>query len=496
VNQCFSNKTGREEDGLFSTSPRLRRGPIAIAFALILQLLITPSARAGAFFEQAAHLDDPAKFEAVVNAGEAALPDLATALKGPRPDLAVAALGRMKLKPAATALLPLAASGDGELRAAVAWALGECGNPEAAATLSKLAADSYPPARVAATLALAKLHPADLESRLRAALADPDERVRRAAVRAVQSSGDKALVPLLLPMLAYEISHVPDPASKLEKPKLIEQVDWKEPSPSVRLAVITALGEIKSVDAIPALIDAMERAESFHRLAIIQAIQGIGPSAASVCLGRIVPIPYDKDAFANQMPLLINNGALAVIAGQLGDSRCVPDLLNTLQLPRAALGRDKDLTELYIQTVELLGHFKVDQAGRPIAEILKEARISQLSQAARAAIHSIGRPAARALARNMDQWEVAPIFLELLREPELRTLAARDGIIKYLTHESDEVRLEATRTLGLYLYDGILDEYDTPLLDAMYVDPSREVRQACAQWQQKIRQKHGNEVQK
>ena len=181
------------------------------------------------------------------------------------------------------------------------------------------------------------------------------------------------------------------------------------------------------------------------------------------------------------MPLLINNGTLAVIAGQLNDARCVPDLLNTLKLPRNALGRDKDLTELFIQTVQLLGHFKVDSAGPPLAEILKETRVSQLSEACRVAILAIGRPAARALARNMDNWEVAPIFLKLLREPELQTVAAREGIITYLTHESDEVRLEATRTLGLYLEKGILDEYDLQLLDGMYLDPSREVRVACAE---------------
>ena len=56
------------------------------------------------------------------------------------------------------------------------------------------------------------------------------------------------------------------------------------------------------------------------------------------------------------------------------------------------------------------------------------------------------------------------------------------------------MRLEATRTLGMYLYEGILDEYDTPFLDAMYLDPNREVRVACAQWQQQITKKHGNEV--
>ncbi|HWE04835.1 MAG TPA: HEAT repeat domain-containing protein [Tepidisphaeraceae bacterium] len=457
--------------------------------------LLSGAARAGAFADQAAHLDDPARFEAVVNAGESALPDVAAALTGARPDLAVAALGRMKLKQAASALTPLAGNEDGELRAAVAWALGECAAPDASATLEKLSADPYPPARVAAILSLAHLQTGNLETRLRTALADPDERVRRAAVQAVQAAGDKSLIPLLLPMLAYDVQQVPNPADKSAKPKMIDQVNWAEPSGSVRLAAIEALGKIKSVDALPALIDAMERAESFHRLAIIAAIKGTGPTAAPVCLGRIVPLPYDKEAFATRMPVLINNGTLAVIAGQLGDARCIDDLLDTLELPHATLGKDKDLTELYIQTVELLGHFRVDRAGHPIAAILKETRVSQLSEAAQTAIRAIGRPAARALARNMDAWEVAPIFLELLREPSLQTVAARDGIIKYLSHESDEVRLEATRTLGLYLFEGLLDEYDTPFLDAMYLDPSREVRVACAQWQQKLNHKPASEVQ-
>ena len=179
------------------------------------------------------------KFEAVVSAGAAALPDVTAALNGPRPDLAVAALGRMKLKQAAVALAPLSGSDDGELRASVAWALGECASPEAALVLSKLAADPYPPARVSAIVALARLGPPDLEARLRSALADPDERVRRAAVQALQSTGNKRLVSLLLPMLLYKIEHVPDPNDKTGK-KIIDQIDWNEPSPAVRLAAIEA----------------------------------------------------------------------------------------------------------------------------------------------------------------------------------------------------------------------------------------------------------------
>jgi HEAT repeat protein len=448
---------------------------------------------AGPFADQVAKLEDPAHFSKVSSAGEAALPDLLTALNGPRPDLAVQALGQLKLQQAAPAVARLATTDDPELRAAVAWALGECAAADPA-PLARLTADPYPPARVAAILSLAKLKSTDFGARLRAALIDPDARVRRAAVDAVRSTADPASAPLLLPMLAYDIARIPDPADKSATPKQIDHVVWKEPAPQVRLAAIQALGQLKSVDTLPALIDCLERAESFHRLAVIQAIRGVGPSAAPVCLGRIVPIPYDKESFDTRMPVLINNGTLAVIAGGLGDTRCVPDLLNTLKLPREKLGRDKDLTALYILTVELLGKFKVDAAARPLAELLKQTRVAQLSAAAQAAVRSIGRAAARPLARNLDAWEVAPIFLALLREPEMKTVAAREGIIRFLSHESDEVRLEATKALGQYLFDGILDEYDVPLLDAMYLDANREIRVTCALWQQRIAKKQGTEV--
>ena len=56
------------------------------------------------------------------------------------------------------------------------------------------------------------------------------------------------------------------------------------------------------------------------------------------------------------------------------------------------------------------------------------------------------------------------------------------------------MRLEATETLGLYLLNGIMDEYDTPMLDAMYLDPNREVRATCKRWQEQIAKKLGSEV--
>ena len=43
--------------------------------------------------------------------------------------------------------------------------------------------------------------------------------------------------------------------------------------------------------------------------------------------------------------------------------------------------------------------------------------------------------------------------------------------------------------------DRVLDEYDTPLLEAMYLDPDRRVRQTCAKWKAKLKAKYASEGQ-
>ncbi len=481
-------------------SPKRRECNAGFAILLAVALVILDSSVfAGPFAEQTAHLDLPANFTAIVQAGEPALPDLTAALTGPRAGLAAQALGQMRLPSATPALLLLLKSPDAELRAAAAWALGQCAGPEtapaiAAPAIAALVSDPHPLARAAAVAALAQWPKFDAAPAWRAGLADADAAVRSATIHALRQGGRKDLFSLLLPLLDY---HFEKPVAKPgadEKAKVEDIVVWREPANSVRLAAIQTLGAFKIADALPPLIDALERETSFNRLAIIAAIEGQGASAAKVCLGRIVPITYDADAIKNRLPLLINNGALAVIAGRLGDDRCVPWLLNTLKLPRASLGKDKDLTELYIQSVELLGRYRDAAGAEPLAQLLKESRIRQLSVNTEAALRAIGRPAARPLARHLDSWQTAPLFLRLLREPELRTHAARDAIAKFLSHESDAVRLEATETLGLYLSQGILDEYDTPLLEGQFYDPNREVRASCARWQAVLAKKSTGEV--
>ena len=398
--------------------------------------------------------------------------------------LALLAGASLRADPAADLRSP-----DGEMRAQAAWTIGSGDNRAAATSLVAFASDAYAPARAAAAWGLGRLGDAGASAALAQLLADTNRAVRLAAARAVGTGGQKSFFGLLAARLDYEVRMEPD---EQDAKRLVEHVYWREPDAGVRLAAIQSLGSLMVVDAIPALIYAMERENSYNRVALVSVIEGFGPTAAGVCLGRIVPTPYDKEAFDKRMPLLIENGTLAVIAGRLGDERCVPYLLKTLQIPRKGIGEDKDLTELYIDTVTLLGRFREEAAAEPLAALLKETRVRQLSEATQAALRAIGPAAAQPLAANADDWQLAPVFLPLLREPPLRSAAIHDTLVKFLASESDDVRREATETLGLYIHEGLFDEYDIPLLEAMYMDPDRTVRQICARWKEKINTKLGD----
>lgn len=439
-------------------------------------------------------LDDAVAFGALVDRGASAVPEVVAALAGPRPDLAAQALGAIGDAGAVAALIPLASSPDGELRATAAWALGRCGHPDAVAALIPLASDAYGPARAAAVIALAQIKAPGGDAALIAALDSDDESTRLAAIDALGALRRVDLLPYLARAIENRFEDLPNPrhVADPQQPETIPTVVWREPSARVRVAAVRALAGLNAIDALPALIGALEAENSFNRAAIVRAIAGMGQAAAAACLGRITPIRYDQAAIDARWPLLIANGTLAVIAGDLGDDRAVPHLLDTLALPHDKLGVDVDLTELYLHTVQLLGRFKVERAGRPLCHLLRagEAKVEELTIATAAAIRAIGRPAARPLALalydakapSLDQFPMAPVFLRLLREPELRTWHARAGILAYLAVDSPEVRYEAVETLGLYLAEGVLDAAELPALIAMERDPDVDVQRACARW--------------
>ena len=92
-----------------------------------------------------------------------------------------------------------------------------------------------------------------------------EKRIQNHAIS--RTGASQKLVRLLLPLLDYRIEIVPEktdpdaaPQPADAKPKLVEVIVWSEPDAQVRLSVIQSLGAIKSVDALPRLIDAMERA--------------------------------------------------------------------------------------------------------------------------------------------------------------------------------------------------------------------------------------------
>ena len=468
--------------------------PSPIAVAALLMVLAgsaTTAIQAASLDELAGRLDAPEAAAGLLVAGEAAVAPLSKVLNGPRPDLAVLYLGRLGTPSASAALAGLAGDADGELRASVAWALGRCGGPAAEAALARLVDDAYPPARVAALMALAGAagRRAGTDGGLTRALGDQDERVKLAAIAACRAGKRTDLLPALAALLDYDLVAETD-AQAIAAGKPAQRVAWKAPSEQVRLAVIATLGAFDLIDVVPVLIAALERETSFNRRAIVAVLKGMGERAVPVCLGRIVTIPYDQAAFRAYMPLLINNGTLACIAGVAGDARCVPHLLDTLALPRNNLGADQDLTDLFVDTIPLLGRYRVDRAAIPLVKLLMETRVKQIAEATQVALRQIGRSAARPLATSLENWQMAPIVFRLLREPDLRTAAARDAILRFISHESDEVRFEATETLGLYILTGLLDEYDLQMLDAMMLDSNAEVRASCARWKAQIAKKN------
>ena len=459
---------------------------------MIAAVLACGGAQAGPFAEKVAAIDVAENLAAIKAAGKAALPDLlAAADSSKRKDLLTLAIGFAGDPQALPVLEKLAAIPDVDVRANAAWALGRTNSPKAVPLLVKLIEESRATPggqfiRQAAMVSLAAMPgPESLDACVKA-VGDPDPDVRRAAITAIGKSGRKDTWRHLQPFLDYEmveeqVDDAPDgrkPGN--EPPKLV--VQWRDPDPTLRYAAIEAINELRCIDAVPALATAMEREDSFNRLACVQAILNVGQAAAGVCLGRIVPISYEQKEVEQYWPEAINNGTLAVIAGKLGDERCVPHLRNTLRLPMRNLGNDKDLTELVIDSVRLLGTFKVEREAKRLAGMLKTCRIRQLSDALAEALTQIGPAAARHVARNLDDWQTAPVMLELLRREVFWTDEARDQLAAYLTHESDDVRRAATETFGLYLAKHVIEIYDYPLLKAQLLDPDPVARECAENW--------------
>lgn len=118
--------------------------------------------------------------EALADIGEPAFEGLAAALNDRRAVQAAEALGLLGTPDAVPLLLAALKQSEADVRRAAAQALGRIGDPEALSALGLALRDAQEVVQRAAAYALAELGP-EGHSTLRAALEDPDPRVRAAA---------------------------------------------------------------------------------------------------------------------------------------------------------------------------------------------------------------------------------------------------------------------------------------------------------------------------
>lgn len=165
------------------------------------------------------------------------------------------ALGKIGNPGAATALVPMLQDGDPRVRQWAAWALGQMGegaSPTAGQTLVRLLSDAAPPVRTAAAQALGELDAtAEVTASIVARLKSGEDEARLAATLALIGRLNEDRVPIMAEVL-------------------------RDPLPSVRQAIVAALGEAGGNVALGFLQerlrndpDAAVRTEAAYRLGII-----------------------------------------------------------------------------------------------------------------------------------------------------------------------------------------------------------------------------------
>ena len=186
-----------------------------------------------------------------------------------------------------------------DVRGAVASVLGEVGGPAARAEIERLLSDPSDRVRRAAVLALDRAVGGRRQevARIRRSLGDPAPRVRAAAAVVLGRRRDRSSVPALL--------------ARLRAPGT-----WEKPS------VAVALGRIGDHRAVPALVALAARPERWLRVCALHALGEIGAreGRATVRAG------LDDPAWSVR-------GAAATALGSLGTGADVPRLVGLLDDP-------------------------------------------------------------------------------------------------------------------------------------------------------------------
>lgn len=268
------------------------------------------------------------------------------------------------------ALRVRARTGPPEVRGGVAAVLGEVGGTDAREELERLLADPSDRVRRAALLALDRVGgagPRDL-ARVRRFLRDPAPRVRAAAAVLLGRHRDRASVAALLGRLAA-------PGT------------WEKPS------VAVALGRIGDRRAVPALVELAARPERWLRVCALHALGEIGAreGRATVRVGL-------------EDPAWTVRGAAATALGRLGTPADVPRLIARLDDPHPwprrgalyALGRlgraevadrmraalSDPAPDVRVAACWALGEVGDTAARRPLAEFLARCPVPHADDAA------------------------------------------------------------------------------------------------------------------
>ena len=362
-------------------------------------------------------------------------------VEGPRHKIAVY-LGLIGPDEALSALITHSDSAyekGGEVRRYAAQALGAIGSPDALDALLRCLNPAYEPdalVRSAAAEALGKIGSNMAEDALMASLfgREHDGEVREHAAWALGAIGSSRVINTLVKCLREELDNddypvmgdqgwlvesigdalsVIDSAPAVES--LIASVDCtREPEGRVRRAAARALGVIKSVEAVAALRNCLDRDRSFPvRKAALHALGAIAsPDAVSSLVTRLDPRREPDERLRS---------AAAVALGMTGAPEAMEPLLNHLD-PNV-----EGNYEVRVNAATALGEIGAKEAvGALGASLERDRELTQPSSTRFGHENEYRRAAVRALGRIGSQDSLAPLTacLDSGREPDMHVREA------------------------------------------------------------------------
>ncbi|VTS07480.1 HEAT repeat domain-containing protein [Tuwongella immobilis] len=297
---------------------------------------------------------------------------------------ALESLAKLGCLTSVTPLMPLVHDADDDVRIAVVALLSQMNRPASARVLLGALNDRNPEVRSLAVQGL--IHQGDrgsMESLL-PMLNDESLEVRAAVAEAIGRLGDALIVERATPQLLAALADPIEPellrvaaAQTLGQLRIAAAVDplmatLAEESVALRLASLSALGQLGDRKAVPALLKLTHREDDAEIVA--KALQALGQLADD----RALP------AFLTGLQALEAEVRLAAVLGaaQLGSPKAVPDLLELLADPEFVVR---------LEVIRCLPQFASDRVVEALQERLPEETTPEIQQAIITALEQIAQ---------------------------------------------------------------------------------------------------------